>query len=208
MTDEQQLLTRMQAGDQRAFGQFFDAYASRLAAFAARRSPLDASALEDVVQQTLINAMRNLSQFRGDATVFTWLCQICRNLLADARRKAARPPEVASLDAMVEAEPSAIPVQLLDYRDPLDECAADSTRSAVRRSVNALPPRYARILELRYGDDLGVAEIAAILGLSESAAQSLLARARSAFRDGWVSEDDFDGGDTGSAGTARAENAP
>ncbi|MBK6598404.1 MAG: sigma-70 family RNA polymerase sigma factor [Proteobacteria bacterium] len=208
MTDEQQLLTRMQAGDQRAFGQFFDAYASRLAAFAARRSPLDASALEDVVQQTLINAMRNLSQFRGDATVFTWLCQICRNLLADARRKAARQPEVASLDAMVEAEPSAIPVQLLDYRDPLDECAADSTRSAVRRSVNALPPRYARILELRYGDDLGVAEIAAILGLSESAAQSLLARARSAFRDGWVSEDDFDGGDTGSAGTARAENAP
>ena len=208
MTDEQELLTRMQAGDQRAFGQFFDAYASRLAAFAARRSPLDASALEDVVQQTLINAMRNLSQFRGDATVFTWLCQICRNLLADARRKAARQPEVASLDAMVEAEPSAIPVQLLDYRDPLDECAADSTRSAVRRSVNALPPRYARILELRYGDDLGVAEIAAILGLSESAAQSLLARARSAFRDGWVSEDDFDGGDTGSAGTARAENAP
>ena len=208
MTDEQQLLTRMQAGDQRAFGQFFDAYASRLAAFAARRSPLDASALEDVVQQTLINAMRNLSQFRGDATVFTWLCQICRNLLADARRKAARQPEVASLDAMVEAEPSAIPVQLLDYRDPLDECAADSTRSAVRRSVNALPPRYARLLELRYGDDLGVAEIAAILGLSESAAQSLLARARSAFRDGWVSEDDFDGGDTGSAGTARAENAP
>ena len=147
MTDEQQLLTRMQAGDQRSFGQFFDAYASRLAAFAARRSPLDASALEDVVQQTLINAMRNLSQFRGDATVFTWLCQICRNLLADARRKAARQPEVASLDAMVEAEPSAIPVQLLDYRDPLDECAADSTRSAVRRSVNALPPRYARIIE-------------------------------------------------------------
>lgn len=206
MIDEQQLVAKMQAGDSRAFAQFFDAYAGRLAAFAARRSPLDPGAIEDVVQQTLINAMRNLARFRGEATLFTWLCQICRNQLADIRRKAARQPELQSLDTVVQSTQSSPPVQLLDYRDPLEECAADSMRSAVRRSVNALPPRYARILELRYGDDLSVAEIASVLSLSESAAQSLLARARSAFRDGWRADDDPGSGDLRGAGTVASEN--
>jgi hypothetical protein len=47
-------------------------------------------------------------------------------------------------------------VQLTDFRDPLDECAADDNRSAVRRAINRLPSHYARILELRFGDELTV----------------------------------------------------
>ena len=98
MLDEQDLVDRMRRGEQRAFDQFFDAYAARLAAFAARRCSLDAAALEDVVQVTMINAMRGLGTFRGGSALFTWLCQICRNHLADIRRKAERQPKVQSLE--------------------------------------------------------------------------------------------------------------
>jgi RNA polymerase sigma-70 factor (ECF subfamily) len=187
--DEQDLVNRMRRGEQRAFDQFFDAFAARLGSFAARRSALDAAAIEDVVQVTMINAMRGLASFRGGSTLFTWLCQICRNQLADARRKEARQPPVQSLEALVEARPTAQIVELTDFRDPLDECADDATRSAVRRAVNRLPATYARILELRYGDDLSVPEIARILQLSENAAESRLVRARHAFRDGWTADD-------------------
>ncbi len=90
--DEQELINRMRRGEQRAFDHFSMPYAARLGAFAARRSALDAAALEDVVQMTMINAMRSLGTFRGGSALFTWLCQICRNQLADARRKAARQP--------------------------------------------------------------------------------------------------------------------
>ena len=45
---------------------------------------------------TMINAMRGLGPFRGGSSLFTWLCQICRNQLADARRKAARQPRTRS----------------------------------------------------------------------------------------------------------------
>jgi RNA polymerase sigma-70 factor, ECF subfamily len=183
--DEQDLIKRMRRGDQRAFEQFFDAYAARLASFAARRSALDASALEDVVQTTMINAMRSLDSFRGGSTLFTWLCQICRNLLVDARRKAARQPQTRSLEQLAEEQPLAKVIQLTDFRDPLDECAADSERGAVRRAINRLPSHYARILELRFGDDLTVPEIARVLQLSESAAESLLVRARQAFKAEW-----------------------
>jgi RNA polymerase sigma-70 factor, ECF subfamily len=182
--DEQDLVDRMRRGEQRAFDQFFDAYAARLGAFAARRCALDAAALEDVVQVTMINAMRGLGTFRGGSTLFTWLCQICRNHLADIRRKAERQPKVHSLDQIEAAKPGIV-VELTDFRDPLEECADDSTRNAVRRAVNQLPASYARILELRFGDDLTVPEIAKVLQLSESAAESRLSRARQAFRESW-----------------------
>jgi len=181
--DEQELIERMKRGDQRAFDQFFETYAGRLGAFAARRSALDAAAIEDIVQMTMINAMRSLGSFRGGSTLFTGLCQICRNLLADARRKAARQPVTQSLDQ--EDKTLAKVVQLTDFRDPLDECATDSERGAVRRAINRLPPHYARILELRFGDELTVPEIARVLQISESAAESQLVRARQAFRSQW-----------------------
>lgn len=175
----------MRRGEQRAFDQFFDAFATRLGAFAARRSSLDVASLEDVVQTTMINAMRGLKTFRGGSTLFTWLCQICRNQLADARRKAARQPQTLSFEQLSGEKPLAKIVLLTDFRDPLDECAADSERGAVRGAINRLPAHYARMLELRFGDDLTVPEIARVLQISESAAESQLVRARRAFRAEW-----------------------
>ena len=134
--DERDLITRMRRGEQRAFDKFFDAYAERLGSFAARRSALDAAAIEDVVQMTMINAMRSLESFRGESSLFTWLCQICRNQLADARRKAARQPPMQSFEQLSEEKPLAKVVQLTDFRDPFDECAADDDRGAVRRALN------------------------------------------------------------------------
>ncbi|MEO8313172.1 MAG: RNA polymerase sigma factor [Pseudomonadota bacterium] len=186
MTNERELLDRMQRGDQLAFNEFFDSNASRIAAFAARRSTLDAASLEDIVQQTMIKAIRNLAGFRGESSLFTWLCSICRSQLADSRRKAARQPHLENLDSDAMDQSRKTPVSLIDFRDPMDECLADSSRSEVRRAVNGLSSRYSRILELRYGDDLTVPEIARVLQLTEDAAESLLVRAKRAFRDRWV----------------------
>ena len=93
-----------------------------------------------------------------------------------------------SLDEITAKKPADI-VELIDFRDPLEECTEDSTRNNVRRTINQLPASYARILELRYGDDLTVPEIARLLQLSESAAESRLVRARQAFRESWGGAD-------------------
>ena len=178
----------MRRGDQRAFDRFFEDHVARIAAFAARRATLDSAALEDVVQVTMIKAVNSLEGFRGDCSLFTWLCSICRRHLADIRRKAARQPRTQSLDEIEAAKlPGPLPVQT-EFQDPLDETAMDSARRAVRRAVNRLPTNYSRILELRYGDDLPVLEIARTLQLSESATESRLSRARRAFRAAWMGE--------------------
>jgi RNA polymerase sigma-70 factor (ECF subfamily) len=178
------LVARMSAGDQRAFDEFFHSSAPRLAAFAARRSGLDAASVEDVVQNTLVKAIRNLASYRGEAALFTWLTEICRHELADVYRKAARRPDHASLDELNSANRHAhlrAPAQ----HEPAAQIDTEMRRGAVLRALRALPERYALALEAKYRDGFSVDEIARLLGLTSTAAQSLLARARDAFRERW-----------------------
>ena len=180
------LVARMGAGDQRAFDEFFHSSAPRLAAFAARRSGLDAASVEDVVQNTLVKAVRNLASYRGEAALFTWLTEICRHELADVYRKAARRPDHTSLDELSSSsrhEQLRVPA----HQEPAAQMDRDMRRSAVIRALQALPERYALALEAKYRDGFSVDEIAGLLGLTTTAAQSLLARARDAFRERWSS---------------------
>lgn len=200
MLDERELVSRMRRGDQHAFNEFFDTYVPRLSSFAARRSALDSVAIEDVVQMTMINAMRNLGSYRGSATLFTWLCKICRNQLADVRRNSTRRPHAQSVEELAAERPLGTVIELIDFRDPLDECERDSTSGTVRRVINTLPGHYAGILELRFGDELSGQEIARALQISEDAAESLLSRARQAFKKAWMAHIEGTGSATAPSG--------
>jgi RNA polymerase sigma-70 factor (ECF subfamily) len=174
----------MQAGDQRAFDEFFNACAPRLAAFAARRSPLDPQSLEDLVQNTLIKAIRNLGSYRGDAALFTWTAGIALRELSDLLRKAARRPGHIGID-----DPSLQSIlggmRAPESREPIAELEAAGQRASIMSVLASMPENYARALEAKYGDGLSVEAIALELDLSVTAAQSLLARARQSFRDRW-----------------------
>jgi RNA polymerase sigma-70 factor (ECF subfamily) len=179
------LVARMRAGEQRAFDEFFKLTAPRLAAFVARRSGLDSASVEDIVQNTLIKAVRNLAGYRGEAAVLTWVTEICRHELADVHRKAARRPGHDSIDAPEGTQHVLMQLRVPEQLEPTMEVDAQLRRESVIQALNALPEHYARALEAKYGDGLSVEEIARLLGLTPTAAQSLLARAREAFRDGW-----------------------
>jgi RNA polymerase sigma-70 factor (ECF subfamily) len=186
--DDREMVKRMLAGNQRAFDAFFAAYAQRLAAFASRRSNLPAAALEDIVQTSLIKAMRNLSSFRGEAALFTWLCEICRHELVSFHRTAARQPKHDSLDAAPFVRDTVLELRVPAEFEPPNELALEEHRGAITQTLNGLPERYARALEWKYGDGFSVQQIARMLGLSTIAAQSLLARAREAFKECWRGE--------------------
>jgi RNA polymerase sigma-70 factor (ECF subfamily) len=175
----------MGAGDARAFDEFFHAYAPRLVAYLARRSGLDDASVEVIVQNTLVKAMRNLTSYRGEAALFTWLTQIGRHELADAMRKSARRPLHVSLQDSDQVLRLASQLRLSPHQEPAAQAEAEMAGAAVIEALNSLPERYSLALEAKYGDGLSVEEIAALLGVTPTAAQSLLARAREAFRDRW-----------------------
>ena len=186
--DDRELVRRMLARDQRAFDAFFSAYARRLAAFASRRSNLSPAGLEDVVQNSLLKAVRSLSSFRGDAALYTWLCEICRRELVSLHRKVTRQPAQDSLDSASSVRDTALELRVPAEFEPPNELALEEHRGAIAQTLNGLPERYARALEWKYGDGFSVQQIARMLGLSTIAAQSLLARAREAFKAGWRGE--------------------
>jgi RNA polymerase sigma-70 factor, ECF subfamily len=188
--EDRALVARMRAGDQRAFDEFVNASAPRLMAFVARRSALDAASLEDVVQSALIKAIRNLASYRCEAALFTWLTEICRHELVDVQRKAARRPRQLSLDESAATRLAVAELRVPEHQEPAATLDAAIRGAAVMQVLASLPERYCRALEAKYGDGLSVDEIARELGLTMIATQSLLARAREAFRVRWQESSD------------------
>jgi RNA polymerase sigma-70 factor (ECF subfamily) len=187
---DREIVARMLAGERRAFDDFFEASAPRLMAFAARRSGLDAASLEDVVQNALIKAIHSLASYRGEAALFTWVSDICRHELADVHRKATRQPVHVSLFEPGDTQVAVTQLQAPEHLEPIAVLDALQGRAAVMRVMDSLPKPYALALEAKYGDGLAVRDVANLLGLTMMATQSLLARARKAFRQQWQERSD------------------
>jgi RNA polymerase sigma-70 factor, ECF subfamily len=182
--DDHALVNEMLAGREAAFGEFFDMYFPRLFRFALRRVS-DGDAAEDVVQATLIAAIRGLRTWRGDAALFTWLCALCRREVTAFNRRTGRGPALRAMDD----EPS-VRVQLESLASALDSPERQLERrdlaALVHLTLDYLPERYGDLLEWKYVDGLTVAEIAARLESTPKSIESMLTRARRAFREGFA----------------------
>ena len=173
-------MRRMVAGDEAAFDEFADSYMPALYRFAARRLDGDRELTRDIAQTTLCKAIAKLSTFRGDAALMTWLCACCRNEIAGHFRKKMRP--VREVDLETVEETSAAELGAAAPEVPEAAALRDETRRLVHDALDELPPHYGQVLEWKYLEDLPVKEIASRLDVGPKAAESLLTRARGAFR--------------------------
>jgi RNA polymerase sigma-70 factor (ECF subfamily) len=187
-TADRRLVRRLLAREEAAFREFFGGYVQRLGAFVLRRSALDVAAVEDVVQNVMIKALHNLAGYRGEASLFTWMCQICRSELADQRRKSQRRAPIDNIDDSVAIRSAVEQLRAASELEPPAQAQFAQESAAVVRALRRLPERYALALEWKYGDELSVEQIGAQFGITTTAAQSLLARSREAFREEWCLE--------------------
>ena len=181
---DRSLARRMIHGEEKAIVEFMDTYFPRLYRFALVRMNDDPSGAEDVVQQTLTIAARKISTFRGEASLMTWLVQICRRELMRQVQKNKRRDNVISL---FDEEPlfEAI-LENLEGDDPLDFTERAELMSMVHLVLDQLPNRNGDVLEWKYIDGLSIKEIAERLGIGSEAVQSQLARARRAFKEAFT----------------------
>ena len=177
---------RMLGNDEAAFDHFFDTYAPKLYRFALRRLDHDANAAEEVVQATLCKAVAKLATYRGESALFTWLCAFFRHEIgahySRLRRTAREKPlieETPDVRAALESLGAAID-------GPDDRLRRRELARLVQMTLDYLPDRYGDALEWKYIHELSVQEIARRLTVSPKAAESLLSRAREAFRDAFA----------------------
>jgi RNA polymerase sigma-70 factor (ECF subfamily) len=176
---DSKLAKRLRDGDEAAFREFFDASFPKLYRFALARLRGRSDEATDVVQQTLCKAFEHLDSYRGEASLFGWMCQICRNAINDRRRHAQHEAipvgwleDEADLHGILEA------IAAPGEDEPEHDAARRDLVRLVQTALDGLPGRYGDVLEWKYVDGLSVKEIARRLAVGPKAAESLLTRAR------------------------------
>ncbi len=165
---EQALLAQCRAGDAQAFHGLLRPHLGSLLALA-RRLVGDRHSAEDLVQETLVRAFRGIGQFRGDASVRTWLFRILIRLSTEPRRfgHGRRPQALPDVEI-----PSAVGPW------PEHDAASRELEDRVREGIERLPARQRTAVHLRAVEGMDYAAIAAVLGCSNAAARMLVLAAR------------------------------
>lgn len=191
---DRNLAARVSAGEQRAFDEFFREYFPRLYRFTLSRADNDHELAEEVVQRTMCIVVRKMASYRGEALLFTWLCQICRNeMSAVFRQRGIESPADVAIEDHPAVQAALESMGFDEFRPETMQQRAEIA-SFVRATLDQLPGNYATALEMKYIHGNSVAEIAERLGIGSKAAESVLSRARIAFREGFRSLWDFDPG--------------
>lgn len=179
------LLGRAQHGDTRAFDELVAPYRSELVTYCYRMTGSVQDA-EDVVQETLLRAWKQLHTFRRLHSFRGWLYSIttnaCRTELARMRRHSlALTGSIAGQALIDPAWLEPLPDELLAGHQTNPEALyalRESITLAFLRVLQSLPPKQRAVLILHDVLDWRVAEIASFLAVTVSAANSLLHRAR------------------------------
>jgi RNA polymerase sigma-70 factor (ECF subfamily) len=169
-SNEGDLLAAAAGGDTAAVRAFLDAVGPSVYGFVFARVGGDEAAAEDLVQETLVEAIRSSHTFRAESALRTWVCAI-------ARRRLARHYEAERRQAVAESGLTLLGVVPWDGTDTDLE-----RRDEIVRALGRLPVLHRQVLVRKYLDDWSVADIAADLGRTAVQVQSLLQRARDGLR--------------------------
>jgi RNA polymerase sigma-70 factor (ECF subfamily) len=176
------LVRRLLEGEEAAFRLFFDGHFPRLYRFALSRTEGNHDAAEEIAQKTLITGMRRLHTFRGEATLFTWLCAICRREVSAWRVARGRHAALMLSEDAPEIRNQLAALASVAAQQPDQAFDRGETARLVQVALDLLPGSYSEVLEWKYIYGLTVNEISERMSTGPKAVESLLGRARRSFR--------------------------
>lgn len=172
--DEANLANKSIGGDEAAFEKLYTHYYPRVRALCIRKIG-SVHLAEEIAQEAFARAFERISEFGGPRHFGGWVGTIAANLCTDHLR---RKKPVASVDQMMEIE-SGIPSYEVDL---IKNVRRDDTSKLVKAAMQRLEPRQQQALLMHEVNGLSCAKVGEALGISEVAAESLLARARRRLR--------------------------
>jgi len=167
--DEPTLTERVLAGDAAAERELYDAHVDRIYRLAYRMTGEDALA-QDCTQETFIRAFERLAEFRGDASLATWLHTVATSVVLNAlrKRKRLRRREVGLESAAGLGHGS--------------RRAEPDLRERLHAAIDALPDRYRMVFVMHDVEGYTHREIGAALGIRVGTSKAQLFRAREKLR--------------------------
>lgn len=182
---DRELVRRMQAGDERALGTFYDRWFPVVNCLVTRilKTPAE---VEDVVEETFWQVWRQASRFEAErGSVQTWLLTIARSRALDrARATRRRREESIEPGQLDDATNSAESFDFRAPNDPLLDVEHAERRQIVRAALSELPAEQREALELGYFSGLSQSEIAQRTGQPLGTVKTRMRLAIQKLRDG------------------------
>lgn len=133
------------------------------------------SDVEELLQDTFMSALDSLPLYRGDSTLKTWILSIARHEVADFYRK-------RYVRKVVEKTSPLFDEVVAEMSSPEFEMKKIKMRKKFYRAYRTLSQDYRDVLSYRYELGMSVKEVAGRMKMTLKATESLLFRARVAFR--------------------------
>lgn len=172
---DQQLVEAYKGGDPRAFAAIVQRHKTRLA-YVARRYSRNENDVEDILQEALFRASRNIHSYRSEATLSTWLHRLVMNAGFDHVKAHNKRWRDISIDDDENVSADANPVLAHDPTDALERTLV------IRQALEALPESQRRALLLIDVAGYSVERAAADMGVQPGTVKSRRARARAALQ--------------------------
>ncbi len=169
--DQQELITRIRAGDPAAERALYDAHVDRLYRLVYRYVG-EPDVAEDCVQETFIRAFDRIGDFRGESAIGSWLGAIAVSIALNALRKRKR---TAGREAgWEEAETVAAPREAIGDPD---------LKVRLHEEIDRLPDGYRMVFLLHDVEGYTHEEIGQMLGVQSGTSKAQLFRARARLRE-------------------------
>jgi RNA polymerase sigma-70 factor (ECF subfamily) len=179
-TAEFTLIHAAVAGNRGAFEVLVQKYKDRLID-SLRSTSQDGANAEDAVSHAFALAFENLTQFRGQASFYTWVYRIALNEFMSSNRR----PGAVSLDQLPNGEESRLLASAVTA-EPLETTIADQDKSRqARQALDRVQEPYRKILDLYFLQDLSYEAIAKKLRIPEGTVMSRLYKARKLLQVAW-----------------------
>jgi len=177
LSREQLLHSAALAGDARAWQALYDGAFDSVFRYVRWRLAGRRTAIDEVIQETWLTAVRLIDRFEPRRGTFAqWLRGIASNALRNyLRRDGLRQRTFQPFDESQHGDPAS-------NGSSRQALAAADTADQITAALAALPDHYEEVLRAKYVDAESVNEIAAARGMTPKAVESLLTRAREAFR--------------------------
>jgi RNA polymerase sigma-70 factor (ECF subfamily) len=180
---DEELILRVQEGDNVCFDILVDRYKVRLVNYLFRLVR-DKDEAEDIAQETFVKAFIHAEKYKTIAKFSTWLYTIATNLVRNRLRAKKRAPRFFSLwGRSGESDDEERVIDLIDgARQPDVQFNDKELGEIINAAIAKIPEKYRASFVLREVNQLSYEEIAAVTGLKLGTVRSRINRARSYFR--------------------------
>ncbi|MFV0571450.1 MAG: RNA polymerase sigma factor [Xanthomarina gelatinilytica] len=167
---DQYYINQVIEGNTNAFSKLVDLYKDLVFTLALRMLKNKEEA-EEVSQDTFIKAYKSLSKFKGDSKFSTWIYKIAYNTCLDRLKKNKRQQREVAIDEFTERY-----VKTID--NALEKMVKEEKLNAIQDCIIQLPSEDGFLLTLYYFEELSLAEISEIVGISANHIKVKLFRCR------------------------------